>query len=625
MTFMKFFYLFIFVFIANSSFAIMAKCDTTEVNKINDEILEMVYDQPSKGLVMAIANERQANICSHDIGAIRAIIRQGIAYEMLAQNTNSINAYKRALELSKKIKYEKGVASCYNNIGLIYWNESKYNQALQNYFKALDFFEKKQNYLEIAKVADNIGLIYLEIYNYPKANFWFQKSLKNHKLGGATSEIYNLYSNLSILMENMGKTDSVEYFFNLAFEGYTKDNDIFGLIILKNHESNSHIANKAFQKALKSSEEARKMSLNIENNLSYLTASIDYINARIEIGLEPLQEKELLELIGLAKNYDNPRFLSILYGQMSNVKALQGQVEESKKFNKMSLSESNRYIEIKQNENTAKMQAIYEVNEQKLKSENLVKEKRTIIEKNAVKQRFYTYLILGLIVLILFIITISVLFVSRRNLKQRIIKERAIFDAKSSERKRISYDLHDNLGSQLSFMVSNLEILQEEVKSNKRIDSSYEMAQESIKSLRESIWMLNQNEISCTELESKIMELSQKFLNSTEIAFKINFDCDGNDKIESEKAYHLFKIYQEVLNNLFKHSKALNFEVNFKQVENKFYFSMKDDGIGVDLESLNSGQYGLESIKERVRKINGKIKISSFANKGFEIVIDFEK
>lgn len=620
---MKYIFFLLLLILSANGFCIAPKCDTNEVNNANDKIFEMVFNEPRKALDLAKKNAEQAKICKYPVGEIRAIIRQGIAYEMLSKNKEAIIVYESAIQLSIQNKYLKGEASCYNNIGLIYWNNGDFKNALTYYFKALSVFEQISNYTELGSVQDNIGLIYSELYDHKKAKIWYYKSLESYQKANFPDQVNALYSNMGNLYYRLDNLDSANHYDTKALAGFEKSGNLYGILIVNEHKTENYLAKKQFLEAENLAIQSMQIAKEIENDISYLHASINLINARLEQGKEQLSDKELMNLLVLAEKIDNPKFLTTIYEQLSISKGVQGKFKESREYAKKANSETSRYIQQKQDENSAKMQAIYDIDKEKEKTKIALLEKDKIVATNKIKSRFQNYLVIGLIFLIIITIISFYLIFSRKNLKQKITKEREVFEAQLNERKRISFDLHDALGSQLSFLVNNLEILQTEITDNKRIDRSYTMAQESISSLRDSIWTLHHAEISYSDMEQKLREMSVKLLDLNKIETHFDFDYEKNVVMKSDLAFNILKILQEVLSNLIKHSNAQNFYLTFKQNDSNCSLEMRDDGVGVSLVGKKDGHYGMQSLAHRVELINGNLQISSELNNGFKINIDW--
>src|SRR5690606_21195630 len=108
------------------------------------------------------------------------------------------------------------------------------------------------------------------------------------------------------------------------------------------------------------------------------------------------------------------------------------------------------------------------------------------------------------------------------------ITQKSIFNATLEERKRISYDLHDMLGSQLSFVVSNLELMQFSADKNERVEKTFEMSQEAMRSLRDTVWTLHTEEITLEILEERMLNICKKWLEDSGI--KVDYTSQFENK-----------------------------------------------------------------------------------------------
>ena len=84
----------------------------------------------------------------------------------------------------------------------------------------------------------------------------------------------------------------------------------------------------------------------------------------------------------------------------------------------------------------------------------------------------------------------------------------------------------------------------------------------------------------------------------------------------------IFRILQETLTNIARHSEAQNVKINLKQSNNSLVLRVVDDGIGITDEQINrSDAFGLMGIKERAYSVGGVVKIAGVADKGTKITV----
>jgi two-component system sensor histidine kinase UhpB len=108
---------------------------------------------------------------------------------------------------------------------------------------------------------------------------------------------------------------------------------------------------------------------------------------------------------------------------------------------------------------------------------------------------------------------------------------------------------------------------------------------------------------------------------SVELKFQLTNYIVEND-LSGDLKINIYRIIQEQLNNITKHSKASHSEIEINQEGRKLFIVIKDDGIGFDTSVVANG-IGLSNIETRVQLFDGKMKIISSPGKGCEVKIEF--
>ncbi len=204
--------------------------------------------------------------------------------------------------------------------------------------------------------------------------------------------------------------------------------------------------------------------------------------------------------------------------------------------------------------------------------------------------------------------------------EEKLSAAKAVLTAEEKERKRISRDLHDNIGAYATVLVNNTEQLQlraQDMGISKIADNVAENAQNIIGSLQETIWVLNNDVITITDFIDRFKVYSKKMLqhfSGVDISFKE--DLENDFKLSPAEALHLFRIMQEALQNSVKHARTHNILVTVISKENVF-ISIKDDGAGFDKATCTAGN-GLLNMQHRAQEAGYQLDINSWG-KGTEI------
>jgi signal transduction histidine kinase len=211
---------------------------------------------------------------------------------------------------------------------------------------------------------------------------------------------------------------------------------------------------------------------------------------------------------------------------------------------------------------------------------------------------------------------------------------RKLIETREEEWKRIASVLHDGLGQNMLVIKSELTqninspAVQGEVKENLLRVSS--MVQDTIEEIRNVSSALYPHQLENLGLKKALESMVGKIASSSGINFRINIE-DIDSIFSQEAEINLYRVIQELLNNIFKHSGAS--EASVEVTRNPSYVSIKvsDNGIGPDsvgrARGMNDGGFGLQNLSERVRLLGGKMKADSKSHKGtsLEITIPLRK
>jgi serine phosphatase RsbU (regulator of sigma subunit)/Tfp pilus assembly protein PilF len=172
-------------------------------------LLSVSWSLASDSLNVLISRIRNA---ADDTTKVTLLQKLAIKYSS-AQYDSSLAVSERALRLSQKLNYQKGIASGYFTIGFAYYNKSKYDLALDNYLNALKIFENVDDRKGVVDCYNNIGSVYYYQLNYPKAIEYYLNSVKVSKEINDLSNQSNSLSNIGAIYYGMEKfTVAIDYF-----------------------------------------------------------------------------------------------------------------------------------------------------------------------------------------------------------------------------------------------------------------------------------------------------------------------------------------------------------------------------------------------------------------------------
>jgi two-component system NarL family sensor kinase len=194
--------------------------------------------------------------------------------------------------------------------------------------------------------------------------------------------------------------------------------------------------------------------------------------------------------------------------------------------------------------------------------------------------------------------------------------------------KNVSQEIHDNIGQVLSLAKLNLGTFGKiEGEENKqKLLTTKELIGKAINDLRDLARSMHGDKIAEIGLQNAV-DSELKILQNTG-QFQTHLTVSGESyKLKPQTQMVLFRIVQEALHNEVKHSKAKNIYVDFTYDSSAFTLSLRDDGIGFNIEKLQAAKtgIGLKSMKNRASLIGGDFSINSYENKGTSIIIKVAK
>ena len=191
-------------------------------------------------------------------------------------------------------------------------------------------------------------------------------------------------------------------------------------------------------------------------------------------------------------------------------------------------------------------------------------------------------------------------------------------------RQHISRELHDNLGQIASIIKINLNTitLNHPEKVAQKIEDTKELTRQLIADIKALSISLNRDRIAKAGLITAIATEVER-INKTG-QFNATFTSNSsNPAIDNDKAIILFRMVQEVLNNMVKHSKAKEISVTANSKENLFILALIDDGTGFSIEEkLSNGGQGLQNLQNRAALIHAKFTIESKPGTGTQVTIE---
>jgi len=220
---------------------------------------------------------------------------------------------------------------------------------------------------------------------------------------------------------------------------------------------------------------------------------------------------------------------------------------------------------------------------------------------------------------------------TQRALQQQLVSEKllhknemakGILQAAEAERKKLGEELHDNINQLLGVVRLYIE---HAINNKAEQDTLLKKSSIHLKTVIEEIRALSRSLIPPTlsdlGLVESVKELAETITAAKNIRFTLNNDNFDEAALTSSKQLVLYRILQEQLNNIIKHSRADHVLIELYQLSHAVQLSITDNGIGFDMNSNKFGM-GLTNIRNRLEIFNGKMKINSAPGEGCKLVVE---
>jgi signal transduction histidine kinase len=210
--------------------------------------------------------------------------------------------------------------------------------------------------------------------------------------------------------------------------------------------------------------------------------------------------------------------------------------------------------------------------------------------------------------------------------QQQIVSLQSMVNGQETERTRIAKDLHDGLGglfSTVKMYFSTLQHEQDVLKNNTLFSKSYEL----IDTASEEIRRIAHNMMPEVLMKLGLVHALQDMCSNISAGklLQAKLQSYGMDKrLNASTEIMLYRIVQELLNNIIKHAQATEAIVQFNRESERLTVTVEDNGRGFNLQQADEENHaGLETIKSRVSYLNGNISIDSQQEVGTTVMMEF--
>ncbi len=580
----------------------------------------------------AIKMEKAAQNEPNEYKAMATLVR-GISFANFSSYERALKEYEKAQQLLKNSKADSLKGRVFNCIGSYYKNRGNYPMAFESYYKALRIFEKLQNTTGISSVNANMGQIYQQKNDLAAAEHHLKIAIKAlaHK---KTSPVYLSASHhLANVYGMKGDYKSALAIDEEGIKLADKVNSILIKVTFLDNKANCMMYSGQLDSAQYYFNECLKLDL-LNGNKKQIGDSYSNLGQLALFRNDfATAEKQTLKSIEILKSIKHKHNLSKSYKILTDIYSKQKKFEKALKAQEDFYEEYQQMIDEKKEDALAEYNIVYETQ----KKEKLLAENKIELLQNQAESKQKNITIVILVILALFIGIVGFLIYRQQKLQshqreQEFQLKTAISQIETQnklqqQRLSISRDLHDNIGAQLTFIISSVDTVKygfdlKNSKLSNKLDSISDFTKSTIIELRDTIWAMNNNQISFEDLRARIFNFIEKAKIAREdIHFKFNIDDNLNEiTLTSIQGINIYRTIQEALNNIIKYAEATEIVISAEMMQNHIHIQVRDNGKGFDSAEVEKGN-GMLNMRKRIEDIGGSFKIESTISEGTYIRI----
>jgi signal transduction histidine kinase len=579
---------------------------------------EMGMSDPQRALPYGIEALTLAEQMQDSVAIATAANDLAITEFRLGHLRQAMELNRRALRIRLVAGDKAGAAASHSKIAVAFTDMMVFDSALKHNYAAARIYEELNEPMRLAQVRGNIGHLYQQMGDLEKAESVIRKTADELRPSGVSYPLATNLGQLCQVLEQRGKIDDAYVVGQEALGMFTQlgmDNEVasvnneLGMIARRRGDDVAGIA--YYRKALATAERIGDLTgqatygmnvANVLNETGRVREALTYYDRALE----------LCRAQGYADQH-----MSLLGGYISALKTT-GDLAGAMRLQSELIALKDTVYAQERMRAVSDMQVKYETErteKELLAAEARADEQRAVIERQRLRM---ILLAAGLAVLV--VITMLVLRLQRarhrEQLDRQVIAEReqglkAIVQGTDAERKRIAGELHDGVGQLLTGLKYRIEML---AGSDPRLADTLALADEAGREVRDIAHRMMPRSLEGSGLVPALGDMLNKALAVPGV--QKHFEHHGMEqRLQSDVETGIYRIAQELLNNIIKHAKATHVDIQLLRTKGFVVLIVEDDGIGMGT-APSKGGLGLRNLHDRARILNGTLEFTGQEGRG---------
>ena len=606
---------------------------------------------------------------------VRLKLLSDMHWEALSVSLKEAEGYaKEEIRLAEEKKLPRWIAQGYNDLGISQQKEMLYLLAIRSHQKALKIRTDLGEPDAIGSSLSKIGICYSEIDSLQKAlNVQLQALVCFRKSGSKRHIAYTL-NNICFIYDHQKQFSLLK---NVVEEAYALNKELgddFGMQGSLNYLSSLDEERKDYPAALLKQKEAlaiaerredpleigaclnnigliysrmnqrEKALLYYRQALEKVEKSTDYnsiilysTNIANQLALKN-QNSEAMAILRKAVQISQAQNLSLHLPQvflvMGDVFTSLGNTDSANKYYHAYTNALRSEFSDKVAKQMSSIQNQYEIDIREQQKKILSQE----IELKETTLGRFQWLTVALILGLISVVSVFMMLRNRQKsrqkeqlnaerLAQQELRTKAIIEAEEKERVRIAKELHDGLGQQLSAAKMNIAGLRSRILTGQEgqmelLENAVALVDDAVKEVRSVSHDMMANALIRNGLASAVRDFVHRLGAAGTIRTELEI-VGLNDRLDPGIEMMLYRVLQELVNNILKHARANLVSIQLIRHEDSIVLQVEDNGLGFDAQAMEkSDGIGMANIRSRVGLVNGSFFIDSQPGHGTTATIE---
>ncbi|MEL6194045.1 MAG: sensor histidine kinase [Bacteroidota bacterium] len=613
-----------------------APTDSAKFAYADELFWQWIYIDQTKGYEYGLEALEIAGRMSEVSSIAAAQNNLAIYLRMAGRYVSGDSILQEAIKLQEQKQDTHGLARSYGNLSNIYKTQGEYEKAIEVNLASMTFYEALKDTFGVGRCLNNNGNLHFALKQNEEALTYFLRALKISRrfkdtLGLALNlgNIGTAYKQLNQTQEGLEAYEEANvYLESLGYErslAYNLGN--MGLLFREEGDFPKAYAYLNEAKSLLERNEAPKGLARMYDNLAKTALMQQSYSKALEYARQGYELAKSIQL--------NPEIRNA-YQSMAKAYAGQGSFSRAYAYQEKFIALNDSLINEGNTQKIQELEARYESRNRESRIQLLANEKelqRKTIEAQVAGIRLRNLIIMT-VVFALGLAVLGLVFYRQKKLlaesmqqieqqkvmdlknQQQIIHMDAVIQGEEKERRRLAQDLHDGIGGMLAaakLKVAAVSTHKDEIgEASTLLDDTYEEVRRIAHNMMPKVLVE-------MGLVPAIQQYAQQLSDSSSLTINVQI-LQSIPELTSHQELSLFRIVQELLNNIVKHAKANEASVQFSFFEGEISIMVEDDGKGFDPVQAKGGM-GMKNLEDRIAILGGEWEIDSQVGRGTNISI----